>query len=454
MIICYQLTGYDSTMHDTLCQMGTFPYLDQFEADLNFISIRTVMEDSNCRELEQGVALVDLSETHIIDDVMATLISPDFRVYVDDTLFYWAADGLIYAGYGDNKEGRIDQVESGMTSTEVGQVENHLNNRYKKGDCDPSFTAAPDVNTSKISVQFTGGTNHDRITWEVSTGLTVAANTTSFDIPNVTPGMQVTITCTVKDEGDPDDKTDDCEESSSQTITMSSCVPLFTYNTGAGGSACFTDISVVSGGTITAWEWQINGQTYTTQNPCVTFPADCVYPVTLTITSSGCPGGTQSVTRDIEITSTVCCSKNGSYKQNKEYGTSGKDEILWKWNLGSDIIWDQRLRTTMTNYEIKNNGKRKKKATEDMNVDFGDNLYKPDQNNCTCLLTHPVSPSPSGNQPKAKKIVVNDALGGIKFKSRKKWSKISHNDPIMIDYNIDNTLIKQVNTPQLGADCD
>ncbi|MDN5205667.1 PKD domain-containing protein [Fulvivirgaceae bacterium BMA10] len=67
-----------------------------------------------------------------------------------------------------------------------------------------------------------------------------------------------------------------------------------------GEATIFEDLSTESGSnTITSWFWEINGETFTEQNPQYVFPSSGTYDVTLTITSSTfC---TASITKSVEI---------------------------------------------------------------------------------------------------------------------------------------------------------
>ncbi|PKN13528.1 MAG: hypothetical protein CVU69_02320 [Deltaproteobacteria bacterium HGW-Deltaproteobacteria-4] len=84
-------------------------------------------------------------------------------------------------------------------------------------------------------------------------------------------------------------------------VNTSGLAADFTVNNGVEIGVCDTSTlyDASTGGTATAWEWLVNGVTYTTQNPDLPVLPAGIYPVTLKVT--GTSGEVASVTQDVEI---------------------------------------------------------------------------------------------------------------------------------------------------------
>ena len=94
-----------------------------------------------------------------------------------------------------------------------------------------------------------------------------------------------------------------CADTVTQQIVINPLpIPSFTYSAVAclGGNITFTNTSNPNGGTITGYNWNFgNGQSSTSPNPVVNFPATGNFDVTLTITNSN--GCTASILQTIAI---------------------------------------------------------------------------------------------------------------------------------------------------------
>lgn len=450
----HQFDGITS-YHDSLCVGGTYPFLDSFEMALNFTSLRRHYEALNCAELDNSVQPENLSDHHIIDDVMATLIGVSYRVVISDTLFYWKGKDLIYYSDASDAEDRMDLVESGMTYTEAG-VTNHIVQKLgKTGNCLPNFTFNVDHNSNTISVTYTGTpVNPTRLVWSFNGAgnLNLNQKQVVFQAPSA-GNYQVCVTI-MDDNGTPGDLTDDCEGTNCKEIEVGGdCTADFDFTVGVNGQVNFVDKSHVQFGTITSWHWTFgDGETSNLRNPTHTYDCDKIYDVTLTINGSACSGSQSTKLRKVEVTTFNCCDRNPDDKGPESYN-GGNNRILWEYDLGSDLIWDQRFKARQRNYVKKSNGNWKKQRFNGMAIDFYEHLYKKDQNDCLCALEEDIQPDHAGWH-NVKNLVVKDKLAGIKFNRALNWFKLNENDPVIIDYKLNPYTIKQINTRYNGLECE
>lgn len=124
-----------------------------------------------------------------------------------------------------------------------------------------------------------------------------------------------------------------CVDTTCQTIQVNQLGPYFSWTGHCSGDVIqFTDESG-PGGSITSWEWKVNGQTFSTnQNPTYLFPDSGCYDVSLTVTGLS---ETQTYTRQVCLDPTpqwVC--------DNTPLGHCLGDEfcVPCRFKVGSDTI--------------------------------------------------------------------------------------------------------------------
>ena len=109
----------------------------------------------------------------------------------------------------------------------------------------------------------------------------------------------------------------------------------------AGNPVVFIDESVVQNANIESWLWDFgNGNTSNERDPEYAFPAEGVYPVSLTVTSTfGCEA---TVTQDVEVlpspladfSFTTACIGETVFFTDTSIPPSGETITSWAWNIG------------------------------------------------------------------------------------------------------------------------
>lgn len=433
------LVGYDSTIHDSLCIGGTFPYLDTFEMNLNFFSLRRHYELINCNELEIGLDPKDLSECYIYDDIMATLLNPEYQVNIGGDVYYLKGDLQLYKVPSSQASEIIPLIAAGtQTGDELG-FEN-ARKMYKTDNCTPDFTFNTDISNNSISITYTGSnSNPTRISWTFlgQHGQQINNKNFTFNVPG--PGKQTVCVTVMDDNGTPDDKSDDCEATVCKEINFEyDCIADFDFTVGQNGNVCFFDKSKVSPGTITAWSWDFGegiNSTSTQRNPCYNYGCNAAFDVTLTITSTSCPGGQKSVTKRVQVDNQSCCNVKAKDGDFVPYN-NGNNKIEWKYKFGftfrGSLGTNQDLLGKMINFKKKKNGKWTRETFSNMRIWFDGDLFKNDQNDCRCAIVRPVSNNVTSE--KGKVVIRIDKLQGGFFPGvdKRLWLKEGH--PFFVNF--------------------
>lgn len=446
------LHQYDSIIPhpDSVCLGGDFPFLDSFENSLNFTSLRRTYEAIQCNELALGTDPSSLSNHFVIDDIEATLLNVEHKVCIDDTVFYWKGGNLMY--YCDiNDIDNFDLIDAGKCAREANVSGKHL----KANNCAPKFTYTIDYTLKTITATYNGTTGYDRISWSIDGNSGNTGNTTIVT-SGLTDGAH-TICVTIQHDNDtPDDPTDDCESEVCQTIIIGDpCTPKFDFSIGAGGVVQFTNQSTTLGSLpITSYHWDFgDGTSSNSQHPSHTYPSDCdrVYKAKLTIVSANCPNGVTSTERGVDISTFNCCDRNPDDEGSAQYSFNGGTfKIKWSYSLGAALRYDQRLIAKEKHFKYRNNKWEKRRQLLD--IDFDGQLYKPDQDDCTCKLPEDLHEDPT-NAMWGRVYSIKDGLGGF-WQGRDKWLKIKRADPLHIIYKHHTTDIIDVNTETNGLECE
>lgn len=167
---------------------------------------------------------------------------------------------------------------------------------FKAGTYDPNADTGIHVTCGNLTQTFNNkSTNADRVEWNFGDPSSGANNVSTNTNPTHTfgsPGRYIVTLYAYKTRPNGQLCTDStrriCYINPKPTIKLSYSPP----SACEGGILAYTDLSEVSSGTITAWNWDFgNGQSSSLPNPSISYPKAGIFTTKLTVTTSNsCPG--------------------------------------------------------------------------------------------------------------------------------------------------------------------
>lgn len=462
------------------------PELDKWESENGgFISMRKAYELHSYYGLESGLDPSKLRGVPIIDDALATIISPDGLVQVGEEIQYFSP--LVYASAPITLKDRLrDIVENGSAYTPKDKKDGIEVMSRSGSNCNADFSFDINQNSGDVFVTYTGtdiSGGDKTIVWSVE-GNNTYTDQTSFTHNYSTPG-QKTICVTYTETGIVKDTTYNyhlnfkdstyvipnsepardttvrirvvervavvnevvriiCTDNQCRTFELGDCDANFDFTVGFDNEVNFVDQSTTMFGNITGWQWNFgDGTTSTERNPTHKYPCDREFEVTLIIFSDQCPNGSASTSRTISASGAQCCDKNPQSSWKEElHPTDDKKKIRYRYDMGTNWNWllDQDFKARIVYYEHRKGGlfgsTKWRKTDGNLDVDFDGNVYASDDEDCNCISPRALEAQPASKQDNDH--TFKDALSASAFSSSKThWMK--ETSPVDITYKVDGT---------------
>lgn len=476
-------TSVSNIVTATMDSLGIeYPAWDTWEIQQNpnFISMRKAYERYNYLGLEAGLEPGQIGEIPIIDDVMATMVSPDGLLQIGNEIFYFS----------ENVEAKAPATQISILKDIIygvipyrpehsdGGIE--IKTRNTMASCSSDFNFTINHTTKEVNINYSGSSPdgiNNILTWSFSDGAGDHDNQTQFTHTFTSIGekkicvkyieygvvkktgfiyTKYTIDSTITTpNGDTiikinkvymtpfswEEKGIICIAQQCYNLTIGGCTAEFDYTVGIDNVVTFTNKSSTPHGAITGYLWQFgDGTTSNLQNPSHAFPCNKKFNVTLIIYSDQCPNGQESTSHTIDAKGAACCDANpqSNWKESLLFNNE-KNKIKYKYDMG---VWDfldfldQDFKVKMENYEKRNNGKWKKDRSW-LRVEVSGNLYAADEDGCTCIS--PRTLNVPTNAVHEKKYTFKDKLAST-FLHPSRLLRMKESSPVVIKYYVDNYL--------------
>ncbi len=470
----------------------TNPALDQWEAErASFESMRSIYERYECSMLEDGADPSVVKDPPVIDDVLATLLSIDGIIQIEDKIIYIGDDASAKAPIQEKET--LKNILNGSLQLTPNLLKNkdiELELRGSGNKCIADFDFQINHNTLDVFVEYTGSaiTGGDKsIVWSAIPGNN-HMNETSFTLDYNNPGTKTI--CVTYNEYDvvPDttyfyvkEITDGdttcvqqfnvnmlrklvCSDTECKDIELGGCTAEFSHTVGIDNVVSFNNLSSVAHGTISNVMWQFgDGQTSTEMHPTHTYECDKDFEVTLIIYSEQCPGGSASFSQTVDATGIRCCDENPqSSWEEAVHPTDDNKKIKYRYDMGTNAwifnsILDQDLKGKIKYYEYRSGGifgsKKWRKTDALLDVNFNGPVFGNDEDGCTCQQPLQTQATPATHTGKTH--TFKDEFGGWWIPGNDKKLRMKDTDPVIIDYNVDGVLyVTQVCTNEPGFHCE
>ncbi len=473
---------------NAMMDAGIFnPQLDAWESTKNngtFMSMRKAYELYEYQGLESGLNPEQIKGIPIINDALAALISPDGLVKVGDEIQYFS--DLVYASAPFNLKNRLREIVEGGDPISPDDIKSGIKLTTRtRTTCSADFSIQINHNNNEVFVNYTGSSisgGDKSIVWSVENGASNHKDETSFShkyssigekticvtyteigivkdttykyhtitkdttykIPNTGKDTTVQITKTVRVPIVNQIKKVLCSDTQCKKINLGGCTVDFDVTIGFDNVVKFVDKSSTKYGSITGWQWIFgDGETSTLQNPEHIYPCDKCFDVTLIIFSNQCPGGQESVSRQICVSGTACCDKNpqSSWKDQPHPSDPNNKKIEYRYDMGTNWDWlfDQDFKAKIKYYEYRKGGVWPFKSTKWrktkglLDVDFAGDVFAKDEEGCRCILPRSLVATPDTKYDDAHTFI--DYLSASAFGTDKAhWMKDV--SPVNITYKV------------------
>ncbi len=438
--------AFDNTLTDLERQMSNYAVqttesdecstmeqpLASFANNLGHNSLRAKELSDECGYLDAGGDPKSYNGSWIIDNVLQTLLNQNNTLQIGTDIYWLKNEEVIYqilnadlVSYNDLLNGRQPTNERNVKKIVLGPE-----------SCNPQFTFTGfGSNTTSGTFTYSG-------TPAAGTGVTI-----SWTFGDGTSSTQTNPSKTYSDEGTYNvcvtvkSTKDSCEQQFCQDVVVGSdCHALFTYDatTGKEGLVCFTNLSTIFGGAGngTTWEWNFgNGQTSNLQNPpCITYPCNNTFWVTLTMTTPG--GCTSFWTLPVFVNSYGtgnCCGKKSRAGKADYLYAGGQKKIEYEQEQ-YNLPFYRKVVAEMTNF--RRDGNKWKKERADLKIRLEGVVYTPEGNGCKCQNQINITGESLGLN---KKHWVHKFNVGAPYKARKL-------EPWKTKYTVNNSLIATINS--------
>jgi PKD repeat protein len=399
------------------------PILESFENELGFSSLRKTFLQQECEVLRSGGTPDDVPMHHLVDEVLAAMVSPEYTLQIGQDIYYLPPSGLIFTIRNAN-ESSLQALQSGANPYLLNDVE-----IFENGfGCVADFNATGG-GTETVGFSFIGQPSFGNLSylWEFGDGNSSMLQNPVHTYPSF-GDYEVCLTIEVPEPNA-------CVDRICKTITVGvSCKPFFIYQeTGQPGGICFVDNSVLNGNVV-SWDWKFgDGNGSNQQNPCHVYPCDKTFLATLTVTTDeNCTGTT---TLPVFVDSYSCCSLWAS-ESGQAYLNNENNRIkYWQAHIHLPFLY-HRVVANMRHFKKNSKGKWRR-ARADLKIELYGQVYLKGASGCTCQTPFSIDNVKIGYNKKS--ILITKAVG--------KFFRAKQEDPWGARYTVNNTLVKDALTP-------